>query len=191
MNKSIHKYTREEWRSWLCQNHSTEKEIWLIYFKKHTGKPRIPYNDAVEEAICFGWIDSIVKKIDDERYQQKFTPRKDIKNWSLVNIKRAIKMIEENKMTEAGLEKVKDALALYRENPGLFQKQKEEVEIPKYFIEQLNEDSNAKKSFESLSPGKKKLYIKWITSAKKKETRIKRTKEAITLLSEGKELGLK
>ncbi|MCK4440294.1 hypothetical protein KAU85_04855, partial [Candidatus Bathyarchaeota archaeon] len=66
---------RDDWRAWLRRNHDAKKEVWLIYYKKHTGKPRIPYDDAVEEALCFGWIDSIIKKIDDEKFAQKFTPR--------------------------------------------------------------------------------------------------------------------
>ena len=71
---------RKEWRKWLKENHSVVREVWLIYYKKDTGKPRIPYDDAVEEALCFGWIDSTVKRIDDEKYCQKFTPRKDKSN---------------------------------------------------------------------------------------------------------------
>ena len=80
MNSRLHLTNRQDWRLWLGENHDKENEIWLIYYKKHTGKARVPYNDAVEEALCFGWIDSIVKTIDDERYMQKFTPRKDKSN---------------------------------------------------------------------------------------------------------------
>ena len=95
--------TRAAWRQWLEKNHTASKEIWLIYFKKHTGEPRIPYDDAVEEAICFGWIESLIKRIDDEKLCQKFTPRTNIKQWSELNKKRARRMINEKKMTEAGL----------------------------------------------------------------------------------------
>ena len=76
ITEKLHVTNRDDWRAWLRKNHSTKKEIWLIYYKRHTGKPRIPYSDAVEEALCFGWIDSLVKKIDDEKFVQKFTPRK-------------------------------------------------------------------------------------------------------------------
>lgn len=89
---------RKDWRTWLGKNHDIEKEVWLIYYKKHTETARIPYDDAVEEAICFGWIDSTVKKIDEDRYAQKFTPRKGRSKWSQKNIKRAEKMIQEGKM---------------------------------------------------------------------------------------------
>ena len=93
---------RKEWRSWLQKNHS-EKGVWLIYFKKHTKKLTISYNDAVEEAICFGWIDGKVKRIDDEKYMQRYTPRRTKSHWSENNIVRAKKMIKQNLMTEKGL----------------------------------------------------------------------------------------
>lgn len=80
--------TRSEWRQWLSKNHAGVKVIWLVYYKKHTGKPSIPYDDAVEEALCFGWIDSTIKRIDDERYMQKFTPRNLKSEWSDLNIRR-------------------------------------------------------------------------------------------------------
>lgn len=107
--KKLYVKSRDEWRSWLQNNHAAEKEIWLIYYKKHTGKPRIPYDDAVEEALCFGWIDSIVKRIDDEKYIQKYTPRKDKSIWSELNKKRTEKMIKQGRMTEAGLIKIQKA----------------------------------------------------------------------------------
>jgi uncharacterized protein YdeI (YjbR/CyaY-like superfamily) len=95
--------TRSEWRAWLQSSYQSKNEIWLIFYKKHTRKPSLAYNDAVEEAICFGWIDSIVKRLDDQKYAQKFTPRKARSKWSLLNIQRAQKMIAEGKMTSAGL----------------------------------------------------------------------------------------
>jgi len=88
ITKTLYVTTRDEWRSWLEKNHKSEKEIWLIYYKKHTGKPRIPYDDAVEEALCFGWIDSIIKRIDEKKYAQKFSPRKQNSVWSDLNKKR-------------------------------------------------------------------------------------------------------
>ncbi len=110
ITKTLYVTTRDEWRSWLEENHKSEKEIWLIYYKKHTGKPRIPYDDAVEEALCFGWIDSIIKRIDEEKYTQKFSPRKQNSAWSDLNKKRVKKLIEEGKMTKAGYETVKEGI---------------------------------------------------------------------------------
>ena len=107
--KELYVMNREDWRAWLEQNHATEKEVWLLYYKKHTGKPTIPYDDAVEEALCFGWIDSLVKRIDDEKYTQKFTPRKNRSVWSESNKKRAKRTIKLGRMTGAGLHKIRAA----------------------------------------------------------------------------------
>ncbi|MEE9460498.1 MAG: hypothetical protein V3V53_01600 [Bacteroidales bacterium] len=101
---SIYLSTRKQWREWLQEYHQTETVIWLEYYKKHTGKPSIPYNDAVEEALCFGWIDSTVRRIDAERYMQKFTPRKMKSTWSVSNVIRIEKLIKQGKMTVKGLE---------------------------------------------------------------------------------------
>jgi uncharacterized protein YdeI (YjbR/CyaY-like superfamily) len=100
---------RAKWRSWLEKNHSSAKGIWVIYFKKHTGKPTMTYAEAVEEALCFGWIDSLTKKLDEERYMQKFTPRKNNSNWSELNKKRVEKLIAEGKMENAGFDQIEKA----------------------------------------------------------------------------------
>jgi uncharacterized protein YdeI (YjbR/CyaY-like superfamily) len=97
---------RRDWRAWLKSHHETEKEIWLVFHKKHTGKAGLTYDDAVEEAICFGWIDSIVKRRDEQTYVQRFTPRNPKSNWSILNIDRAKKMIAAGLMTAAGLAKM-------------------------------------------------------------------------------------
>jgi len=108
-NKELYVTNRDDWRAWLKVNHAIKKEIWLIYYKKHTGKPRILYDAAVEEALCFGWIDSIVKKIDAEKYAQKFTPRKDTSGWSEPNKRRVERMIKQGRMTEAGMARIRAA----------------------------------------------------------------------------------
>src|SRR5947209_19674397 len=106
ISETLHITNRDDWRAWLVKNHETEKEVWLVYYKKHTGQPRIPYDDAVEEALCFGWIDSIVKRIDGEKFAQKFTPRQDCTRWSALNRRRVRKLIQAGRMTEAGLTKI-------------------------------------------------------------------------------------
>ena len=164
---------RDKWRAWLKKNHKTKKEIWLIYYKKHTGKPRIPYDDAVEEALCFGWIDSTVKRLDDEKYAQKFTPRNTRSVWSELNIKRARKMIEENKMTQAGLLKCKDVLKGAAKKPKS-KPQKMEIVIPTDLKKALTKNKKAQKNFKNFAPSYKRMYIGWINSAKKKETKEKR-----------------
>lgn len=163
---------RDEWRAWLEHNHALSKEIWLIYYKKHTKKETVMYNEAVEEALCFGWIDSTVKRIDNETYMQKYTPRKNNSLWSLVNTKRIEKLIQENKMTEAGMKKVK----LAKEN-GRWEKaytSQSKIEIPDYLEKALKSSKIAWTNFNKFANSYQNLYVGWVISAKRKETREKR-----------------
>jgi uncharacterized protein YdeI (YjbR/CyaY-like superfamily) len=180
---------KTEWRSWLKINHSKEKEIWLVYFKKHTGKPRIPYENAVEEALCYGWIDSTVKRIDDERYCQKFTPRKIISGWSESNKRRVKKLIKEKRMTKYGMGKITAA----KENgkwDEIVSPQKV-FDMPDELMILLDNNEKAKQNYNSLSASYQRQYINWIASAKQSETRFKRSNEAIVLLNRNQKLGIK
>src|SRR5438105_1352275 len=127
VRKTLYVTSREEWRAWLTKHYQTEAEVWLIYYKKHTGQPRISYHQAVEEALCFGWIDSIVKRIDDDKFAQKFTPRRDGTTWSALNRRRLRQLIREGRMTEAGLAKI-DIAVLGEEAQA--KESKGDVEIP-------------------------------------------------------------
>jgi len=189
MKNTIYVTNRNDWRNWLEKNHNSENEIWLIYYKKHTGKARIPYNDAVEEAICFGWIDSIIQKIDDEKYAQKFTPRTNTLKWSEMNIKRAKKMIKEGKMTEAGLGTVGKSVLTEKRSDELIKKK--ELELPETLLTILKKNKIAWKNFNNLAPSHKRQYIGWILDAKKIQTQLRRLNEAIANLEENKKLGLK
>src|SRR5213596_4263102 len=100
---------RRQWRAWLARHHETAPEIWLIYYKKDSGKPRIPYNDAVEEALCYGWIDSILKPIDARRYAQRFSPRRPTSVLSAMNRERVRRLITAKRMTKAGLASISHA----------------------------------------------------------------------------------
>ncbi len=188
ITKSICVTKRDDWREWLKENHNSEKEIWLIFHKKHTGRSRIPYDDAVEEALCFGWIDSTVKRIDDEKYAQNFTPRKDRSNWSVLNKRRVRKMMREGRMTEAGLAKVKgvDLNDEEEEEPS-----EKELSIPADVKEVLAGNRQIWENFSRLASSYKRQYIGWITGAKKEETRKRRLREAIGLLVQNKKLGMK
>lgn len=180
---------RDDWRAWLRKNHATKKEVWLIYYKENTGKPRIPYDDAVEEALCFGLIDSIVKKIDEEKFAQKFTPRKSSSRWSEANKRRAEKMIREGKMTEAGMAKIREA-----QNKGEWFKTepvRKELAFPPDLHKQLEANKKALDNFNRLANGYKRLFVGWVTSARKEETRQRRLMEAIRLLEQNKKLGMK
>lgn len=106
ITKTLYLTNRNQWRKWLSQNKNKEKEVWLIYYKKDSGKPRIPYDDAVEEALCYGWIDSTVKSIDSEKFAQRFTPRRNTSILSDLNKERIEKLIKNRKMTLSGLKAV-------------------------------------------------------------------------------------
>lgn len=185
ISETLHITDRKQWRAWLKENHRKKKEIWLIYFKKHTGKPRIPYNDAVEEALCFGWIDSTVKRIDDERYAQKYTPRNKKSIWSESNIKRAKKMTKARKMTKAGRELFKSAMKDGQQSsrPKVVPVQ---LSAPGDLKKALSGNKKAQENFANFSPSCKKRYIFWILDAKKKETREKRIKRVVKLAAENK-----
>jgi uncharacterized protein YdeI (YjbR/CyaY-like superfamily) len=185
----IYAADRSEWRSWLKKNHAGVKEIWLIYYKKHTRKPSVGYADSVEEAICFGWIDGLKKRIDEQRYTHRFTPRRPSSKWSARNIETAQRMIKEGKMTQAGLAAFKKGIPY----DGEIQTERDAKAIPLTpQIEQaLRTNKKAWENFLNLSPSCKKQYIGWIRSAKKQETINRRIKEAIKLLAENKKLGLK
>jgi uncharacterized protein YdeI (YjbR/CyaY-like superfamily) len=103
ITQTLYASNREEWRRWLADHHQTEREVWLIFYKKDSGKTGVGYEEAVEEALCFGWIDSLMQRIDDQRRAQRFSPRKPKSNWSNSNIQRVRQLIREGKMTDAGL----------------------------------------------------------------------------------------
>ena len=182
---------RAGWRAWLKQHHKTESEVWLIYYKKNSGHPRIPYDDAVEEALCFGWIDSLVQRIDDEKYAQKFTPRKMGSNWSYANKQRVGRLIQEGRMTKAGLDTISSSLAIGIKENRFLRDPKKHSPVPPFVKKALMANPRARKHFNHLAPSYQRLYVRWITQAKKEETQMRRLKEALGLLAQNKKLGLK
>jgi uncharacterized protein YdeI (YjbR/CyaY-like superfamily) len=160
---------RDEWRKWLEENHSTVKGIWLIYYKKLSGKPRISYPDAVEEAICFGWIDGKIKRVDDYYYKQWFTPRRKGSSWSKLNISRAQKLIDEGLMRPEGMTAYRNAVKV----PQSFYDIRAEVHltIPDDLLEALKGNSEAYNNFLNFPPSSRKLYVFWLNAAKRAETR--------------------
>jgi uncharacterized protein YdeI (YjbR/CyaY-like superfamily) len=179
MVEELYFKNRDQWRNWLRKNYKTCKEVWLIYYKKHTGKPTIPYDDAVEEAICFGWIDSTVRRIDEEKYKQRYTPRNIKSLWSESNVKRAGKMIEAGKMTEEGLFKFKQGM---RDNKELLERgitSDKKIIIPEELKEGLKKCKNAWKNFNNFPDSYKRRYIYWYMDAKRDDTRAKRMEEII------------
>ena len=188
--KIVEAKDRAEWRAWLAAHHDQEAEVWLVYYKKGTGKESVGYEASVEEALCYGWIDSIIKKIDETKYARKFTPRKEDSKWSPSNKKRVEKLLKTGSMTKYGLQKVETAKQSGQwDAPD--QRPKLAFEMPAEFAEVLKKNKKAQETFEKLAPSHQKQYLGWIEVAKRPETRQKRIVESIRLLAEGKKLGLK
>jgi len=185
--------TATEWQAWLEEHHLAEKEVWLIFFKTHTGRPCIRYEDALDEALCYGWIDSLIQKIDDDRYARKFTPRTNTANWSEVNMRKVARLIRAGRMQPAGLEKLGDlnladleALEARPKAP-----RPTEVAVPEAIQNGLQASPLAWQNFCQLAPSQRRIYIGWITSAKRQETFDRRIQEAITRLEQNLPLGTK
>ena len=176
---------RPQWRKWLEAHHDSSSEIWLVFHKRHTAE-RVPlsYDDAVEEALCFGWIDSIVGRLDDDRYARKFTPRKAESRWSTINRQRYAKLEAGGLLAGPGRKRVPTERSGDAPRPSV-------SVIPPYIEKPLKADGRAWGYFEQLSASYRRAYIAWIDSAKREETREKRLREAIGLLAAGKKLGLK
>lgn len=188
--KQLYFKTSQEWRDWLRQNHDREAAgIWLIFYKQNTGEPTLEYEAAVEEALCYGWIDSIIRKIDTVKYARKFTPRKEDSKWSEINKKRVAKLIEANYMTEIGLAKIEAAkLNGQWEKPD---RPQISFTVPKELQEALDAHPKAKAFFKQLAPSYQKQFIGWIVVAKRRETKEKRIIESIALLGKGEKLGMR
>jgi len=184
--KTLSVTDRQQWRAWLEQYHGEEREIWLVFYKAHTGHPNIPYEDAVEEALCFGWIDSLIRKLDDDRYARKFTPRVNTAKWSAANIARAQKALREGRMTEPGMAVLPAQMVATPPDP-----RPKVVPLPGWVEEELRSHPAAWETFSCLPPSHRRNYIAWITQAKRPETQRRRLSEAIGLLEQGKSLGLK
>ncbi|OGO07770.1 MAG: hypothetical protein A2Y92_01400 [Chloroflexi bacterium RBG_13_57_8] len=160
IGKTLYVKDQRSWRTWLARNHDKEKEIWLIYYRKETGKPRIPYNDAVEEALCYGWIDSTVKNIDTERFAQRFSPRKKSSSLSQANKERIIRLIATKKMTPAGLAAVAHVFVPTGEKEAPFA-------VPEDILKAVKADKAAWENFQKLPPSYRRVRIAYIDSRRR------------------------
>ncbi|MBO0720848.1 MAG: YdeI/OmpD-associated family protein [Blastocatellia bacterium] len=183
-NKTIEIKSRREWRQWLNDNYDSQSEVWLVFRKRQTEVTPFSYTDAVEEAICFGWIDSLVKKLDDDRYARKFTRRVPDSKWSTINRRRYDDLKARGLLAAPGLERAPTDRSGDAPRPSL-------EAIPSYIEERLKANRRAWQFFEQLAPSYRRAYIGWIEAAKRKETKEKRLQEALGLLAAGKKLGLK
>ncbi len=185
--KQVRVSNRGEWRRWLARNHAKEpKGIWLVFSK--TGQASLSYEESVQEALCYGWIDSVVKRIDEDWYCRKFTPRRAGSVWSKLNRARATRAIETSRMTRFGLAKIQAAKrsgTWEQTRPALAMK------LPKEFVLALAQNTKARETFDRLAPTYQKHFAGWIVTAKRAETQAQRVKESIALLAQGQKLGLK
>lgn len=185
---------RETFHNWLAKNHDKSPGIWMVYFKKHTDSLCITYQEALDEALCFGWIDSIIKRLDNDRYLRKFTPRQDISNWSEVNKRKVDQLIKTGRMQEAGLRKIDVYLRTGKvawDDKTTQAKPEANPAIAEALLQELARNEPALTNFHNLSAGNRRLYLLWIASAKREETVLKRISEAAVRLKENRTLGLK
>ena len=177
ITKTLYVTDRKDWRGWLKKNYKTEKEIWLVYYKKGTGKPRIEYNDAVEEALCFGWIDSIVKKLDEERTVQRFSPRKPKAKYSQANVERLRTLVAKKKVVKEVAETLGDVL-------------NEKFEIPPDILKAIQVNKEALKNFQKFSDSYKRIRIAFIDGARKRPAEFqKRLRYFIEMTEKNKMFG--
>jgi uncharacterized protein YdeI (YjbR/CyaY-like superfamily) len=162
---------RNQWRRWLAKNHAHCEEIWLVFYKKATGKPSVSYDHAVEEALCFGWVDGLKKKLDEECYAFRFTPRKAKSAWSKSNLQRVERLIGEGKMMPTGLKAYHSSDR--REVAPM------PTEMKKALEEKFHKQRAAWANYEKFPPGYRRMTAGWVASAKKEETQIKRLEKLI------------
>jgi uncharacterized protein YdeI (YjbR/CyaY-like superfamily) len=177
LDRAVYFKDKYKWRSWLEKNHEREKEVWLIHYKKHSGKIGLKYDDAVDEAICFGWIDGKLKSIDEDKFILRYSPRKSRSVWSKINKYKALKLIEDGSMNKAGLAKIEEAKKNGYWDAAYTNKKQDEV--PKNLAEALSEDQSARENFFNFANSYRNMYIGWINNAKTEETRKRRTIEVV------------
>ena len=175
--------TREQWRQWLTKHHVSSPGIWLIRHKQRTGVEAMPYEDLVSEALCFGWVDSLIKRLDDKRYAIKVTPRKPTSKWSDINRKRWKELKTAGRLAPAGLAAAPTTNS-YAARPSV-------PELPGYIATAFKTNLPAWQFFQQLARTYRRDFVVWIHMAKRPETRTKRIRESIALLAAGKKLGLK
>jgi uncharacterized protein YdeI (YjbR/CyaY-like superfamily) len=175
--------TRAEWRAWLATHHQSSRGVWLVFHKVHTGVTALPYEDFVREALCFGWIDSLVKRLDDDRFAIKATPRKPASLWSDINRRRWADLKRAGLLEPAGLAAAPTAKS-YAAKPAI-------PELPAYIAKAIKASASAWSFFQQLPARERRNFVVWIHVAKRAETRERRIRESIALLAAGKKLGLK
>ena len=173
--------TRAEWRAWLRANHAASGSIWLVYYKKASGKGDLDYAAIVEEALCFGWIDSVPRVLGEERAMLRISPRKAGSAWSRVNQARVERLIADGRMTPAGMAKVEAAKA---DGSWSALDDAEAGVMPPDLGAALDANPAARANFDAFPPGSRKIILQWVTGAKRAETRAARVAESVRLAAE-------
>jgi uncharacterized protein YdeI (YjbR/CyaY-like superfamily) len=176
--------TRPKWRQWLRTNHDAVNGIWLVFHKRHTGQTCMSYDDSVEEALCFSWIDSLIRRLDDDRYARLFTPRRPDSAWSTINRRRYAKLKACGLLEAPGL--ARPPTQRSGDAPPV-----SVTALPAYIEKQLKANARAWDHFQGIAPSHRRRYLIWIESAKRQETKEKRLREAIARLAAGERPGLK
>jgi uncharacterized protein YdeI (YjbR/CyaY-like superfamily) len=175
--------SRLQWRAWLKKHHASSPGVWFVFYKAHTGVKSVPYEDTVREALCFGWIDSLIKRLDDDRYALKVTPRQPTSKWSDINRKRWAELKAARLLRSSGLAAAPTNNS-YEPRPVI-------PDLPAYIAKALKANLKAWAFFRELAPTYRRDFVVWIHTAKLPETRERRIRESIRLLAGGKRLGLK
>ena len=187
-NTALYLKDKTQWRKWLKTNHKNTKEVWLIHYKKPTNKKSVSHIEAVEEALCFGWIDSKLKKIDEEKFILKYSPRKQKSIWSKINKEKAEELIASGKMTQTGLEKIEEA-----KKQGFWDKAYTNLErerLPSDLKNSLMKNEKAWNNFKKFANSYRNMYIGWVKGAKTEKTRIRRISQVVKWAAQNKKLGI-
>ncbi|WP_235524200.1 YdeI family protein [Pedobacter sp. Hv1] len=179
--ESICPSSREEWRQWLLENHSSKQAVWLVYYKKKTNQPTLSWSEAVDEALCFGWIDSLKKTLDEETFTQFFCKRKPNSVWSKINKEKVQQLIAKGLMTSMGHESIETAK---QNGSWTTLDDAEELKIPQDLQKALEAKADSMDFFLSLSKSARKSILQWLLLAKRAETRQKRIDEVVALAAQ-------
>jgi len=171
------------WRAWLARHHAASAGVWLVFHKAHTRVAGITYLASLDEALCFGWIDSLIRRLDDDRFARKFTPRRATSKWSDVNRRRWAELKDAGRLAPAGRAAAPTAHS-YGPKPTI-------PLLPAYIKDAFKANANAWRFFQSLPPGERRRFVGWVHIAKRVETREKRLAESLALLAAGRRLGIK
>jgi uncharacterized protein YdeI (YjbR/CyaY-like superfamily) len=186
MSEPVFFATPADWRAWLDEHHADEREVLVGFRKKGSGRPSITWPESVDEALCFGWIDGVRRRIDDESYSIRFTPRKPRSIWSAVNVARVAELTEQGRMQPAGL------AAFARrsdERSGVYAYERgEDAVLPEAYERRLRENAAAAEFFDRQPPSYRKVALHWVVSAKKEETRLRRLDQLVAESAQGRRL---